>query len=124
MADWTLIDEPARIPAPGGKLIEEIVGRVRTRTEGFSLAHMVAPPHWDEPHQAPAFGELTVMVRGRMRIEVGEGELVELVSGQAFWVEPGVRVRYSNPYDEESEYYAICTPAFAPDLARREESAR
>jgi mannose-6-phosphate isomerase-like protein (cupin superfamily) len=120
MAGWTLIDKPTRIPAPGGKLIEEIVGRVRTQTDGFSLAHMVAPPHWDEPPQRPEFGELTVMVRGRMRIEVGDGELVELLAGQSFWVDPGVRVRYSNPYDEESEYYAICMPAFAPDLARRE----
>lgn len=120
MAGWTLIDKPERIPAPGGKLIEEIVGRVRTRSDGFSLAHMVAPPRWDEPAQRPEFGELTVMVRGRMRIEV-EDEIVELVAGQAFWVEPGVRVRYSNPYDEESEYYSICMPAFAPDLARREE---
>jgi mannose-6-phosphate isomerase-like protein (cupin superfamily) len=121
MAGWSLIDKPARIPAPGGKLIEEIVGRVRTQTDGFSFAHMVAPPRWDEPAQTPDFGELTFMVRGRMRIEVGDGDHVELVAGQAFWVDPGVRVRYSNPYDEESEYYAICAPAFAPDLAHRDE---
>jgi mannose-6-phosphate isomerase-like protein (cupin superfamily) len=122
MADWKLVDEPVRIPAPGGKLIEELFGRASTQTERFSLAHMVAPPQWGEPAQTPEFGELTVMVRGRMHIEVGDdGDTVELMAGQAFWVEPGVRVRYSNPYDEQSEYFAICIPAFSVDAVHREE---
>ena len=121
MAGWKLVEKPVRIPAPGGKLIEELFGKVSTRTEGFSLAHMVAPPQWGEPAQRPDFGELTVMVRARMQIEVGdEPELVELLAGQAFWVEPGVRVRYSNPYEQESEYFAVCMPAFQPDAANRE----
>lgn len=121
MAKWRLVDKPVRIPAPGGKLIEELFGRASTKTEDFSLAHMVAPPGWTEPAQTPEFGELTVMVRGRMHIDVGDdGEVVELLAGQAFWVDPGVRVRYSNPYREESEYFAICMPAFAPDAAHRD----
>jgi mannose-6-phosphate isomerase-like protein (cupin superfamily) len=118
-----LIQSYTRIPVPGGKLIEEIAGRVNTGHTAFSMAHMVAPPGWGEPAQRPQFGELTVMVRGRMRVELGEGgaELVELVAGQSLWVEPGVRVRYSNPFEAEGEYYALCVPAFAPDAARREE---
>lgn len=122
MPRYILVDTPARIPAPGGKVIEEIVGRVRTKSDRLSVAHMIAPPRWEEPAQTPEFGELTVMVRGRMRIEIGEPpELVELLAGQSIWVEPGVRVRYENAWDEESEYYAICVPAFGPDLAHREE---
>jgi len=116
---WTLIDTPARIPVPGGKLIEEHFGRVRTQDARFSMAHMIAPPRWSEPAQTPEFGELTIMVRGRMQIEVGD-ETIELLAGQSFWVEPRVRVRYSNPFDEESEYFALCLPAFAPDLVHRE----
>jgi mannose-6-phosphate isomerase-like protein (cupin superfamily) len=113
------IADPTRIPVPGGKLIEEFFGRVRTGDTSFSLAHMVAPAGWGEPAQTPEFGELTIMVRGRMHIDV-DGEIVELRAGSAFFVEPGVRVRYSNPYPEESEYYAVCMPAFAPDLAHRD----
>lgn len=121
MARFILIDAPARIPAPGGKVIEEVFGRVSTGNDRLSVAHMIAPPRWDEPAQTPAFAELTVMVRGRMRVEVGEPpEHVEVLAGQAFWVEPGTRVRYANAYDEEAEYYAICMPAFAPELAHRE----
>lgn len=107
-----------RIPVPGGKIIEELFGRVATSTEHLSLAHMVAPPRWGEPAQTPEFGELTIMVRGRMHIDVGD-EVVILGAGEAFWVDPGLPVRYSNPFEEESEYFAVCLPAFAPDLAHR-----
>jgi mannose-6-phosphate isomerase-like protein (cupin superfamily) len=120
---YRLIERATQIPVPGGKRIEEIFGRVNTSTGAFSLAHMVAPPGWGEPAQRPTFGELTLMVRGRMRVEIGEGaglEVVEVAAGQAFWVEPDVRVRYANPYPEESEYYAVCLPAFSPEAARRE----
>ena len=119
MPGYRLVTSPTRIPVPGGKLIEELFGRVNTGTEKFSLAHMVAPPGWGEPLQAPEFGELTLMVRGRMRVEVAE-ESLELKAGQALWIEPGVRVRYSNPYPEESEYFAVCLPAFSPGAAHRE----
>lgn len=118
---YVVVGDPTRIPVPGGKLIEEYFGRVRTGTSVLSLAHMIAPPGWGEPAQTPRFAELTMMVRGTMRIEIGEGdaEVVELRAGQAIWIEPDVTVRYSNPYDAENEYYAICLPAFSPELARR-----
>jgi mannose-6-phosphate isomerase-like protein (cupin superfamily) len=124
MKKYHLVERSTRIPVPGGKLIEELFGRVNTGTDAFSLAHMVAPPGWSEPAQCPAFGELTIMHRGTMRIEVGAGadaETIEVHAGQAFWVEPGVRVRYSNPSGQENEYYAVCIPAFSPETVRREE---
>lgn len=120
MPGYRLVTSATRIPVPGGKLIEELFGRVNTGTERFSLAHMVAPPGWGEPLQAPEFGELTLMIRGRMRVEV-QDEVIELAPGQAIWLEPLVRVRYSNPFAEESEYFALCLPAFSPDQAHREK---
>ena len=122
MPGYKLVTQATRIPVPGGKTIEEIFGRVNTGTEQFSLAHMVAPPGWGEPPQTPDFGELTVMVRGRVRLEVGD-ETIDLEAGQAIWIEPGVRVHFGNPFDEEAEYYAICIPAFSPELANREDES-
>ena len=58
------------IPVPGGKQIKEMIGRVHTGTEELSLAHMVAPAGWGEPPQTPEFGELTLVLRGRVRVEV------------------------------------------------------
>ena len=120
MPPYRLVTEPSIVPVPGGKLIEEIFGRVNTGTNQFSLAHMVAPPGWSEPPQKPDFGELTLVVRGRLSIEV-DGETLVVAAGQTLWVEPSVKVHYQNPFDEESEYYAFCLPAFAPELAGREE---
>lgn len=120
MAKYRLVTETTKIPVPGGKVIEEIFGRVNTGTDQFSLAHMVAPAGWAEPPQTPEFGELTLVLRGRMELLV-EGEKVIIAGGQAVWTEPGVTVCFSNPFEEESEYYALCIPAFSPELAHRQE---
>ncbi len=117
---YRVVTQASRIAVPGGKLIEELFGKVNTDTDEFSLAHMVAPPAWSEPPQTPEFGELTIMLRGRLQIMVAQ-EKILLAAGQALWVEPGMRVHYSNPFDQESEYFAICIPAFSPELAHREE---
>jgi mannose-6-phosphate isomerase-like protein (cupin superfamily) len=110
------------IPAPGNKLVEEFFGHVNTGGTQFSLAHMISPPGWSEPFQKPEFGELTIMTRGTMLVELPDSnEKVELRGGQAIWVEPGTRVRYSNPYQDEGEYYAVCIPAFSPQTVHRED---
>lgn len=119
MNRYRLVVKPTTIPVPGGKLIEEFFGRVNTGNESFSLAHMIAPPGWDEPAQCPEFGELTIVIRGAMKIEVDDQEVI-VRAGQSFWVEPGVRLRYSNPFEDENEYYAVCMPAFALDAAHRD----
>ena len=108
------------IPVPGGKQIKEMIGRVHTGTEQLSVAHMVAPGGWGEPPQTPGFGELTLVLRGRVQVEV-DGDEVVVGPGEAIWTPAGVRVHFGNPFDEEAEYYAICLPAFSPDLANRED---
>lgn len=120
MSKYQLVGTGTTIQVPGGKTIEELFGRVHTGTERFSLAHMVAPGHWSEPAQTPAFGELTIMIRGRLQISV-DGEEVTVAAGQSIWVEPGATVHYRNSFDEEAEYYAICLPAFSLELAHRHE---
>lgn len=118
---YRLVTDSTAIPVPGGKTIRELFGRVHTGTDRFSLARMVAPAGWVEPAQTPEFGELTIMLRGRLRIAV-EGDEVSLEAGQALWTEPGVTVRYGNPFDEECEYLALCLPAFTHDRAHRHEA--
>ena len=113
------ITAPTRIPVPGGKLIEEHVGRVNTGTASLSVAHMIAPPGWDEPFQQPTFDEVTIVLRGTMRVE-HEGGPTDVGPGETVLVPAGTRIRYSNPLDEETEYWAVCAPAFDPEAARRE----
>ncbi|SHL56211.1 cupin domain-containing protein [Hymenobacter psychrotolerans] len=111
---------PFRVPTTDGKLIEEHIGHASTQTGGYSVAHMVAPPHWSEPHQNPEFDEVTIVVRGRKRFEI-DGDVVELGPGESLLIKGGARVRYSNPFEEECEYWSICVPAFSMDTVHREQ---
>ena len=101
--NFFLQQAPFVIPTKDGKLIEEHVGRVANGENNLSVAHMVAPPGWSEPHQNPEFDEYTLMVRGRKEIEIN-GETMTLKSGESLLVKKGSRVKYSNPFQEEAEY--------------------
>ena len=114
-----LVGSPARIPVPGGKVIDEYIGRVASSTPDVSVAHMRAPAGWSEPAQAPEFDEFTVVLRGSLRVE-HDGGAIDVAAGQAVVTEAGERVRYSVGPDG-AEYVAVCVPAFAPDLAHRED---
>lgn len=116
----TLIAEPSRIPVPGGKVIDEYVGRVASSTPSVSVAHMRAPAGWSEPAQTPEFDEITLVLRGSLLVEHDDGKL-EVGSGQAVFTTKGERVRYSVGADG-AEYVAICLPAFSPQLAHREDA--
>jgi quercetin dioxygenase-like cupin family protein len=114
-----VISEPARIPVPGGKLIDEFVGRVATGTEGVSVARMRAPAGWEEPAQAPDFDEITLVLQGSVVVEY-EGQAVEVRAGQAILTRAGERVRYCAGPDG-ADYVAVCLPAFGPDLVHRDD---
>ena len=115
-----LIEGPTRIPVPGGKVIDEYVGRATTATAEVSVAHMVAPAGWEEPAQAPEFDEVTVVLAGTVLVE-HEGGTLEVSAGQAVLTRAGERVRYAVG-SAGAEYVAVCLPAFAEELAHREDS--
>ena len=49
-----------------------------------------------------------------------DDETIILESGQSIKIEKNTRVQYSNPFDMECEYIAVCLPAFSIDLVNRE----
>lgn len=110
----TLVKSPATIQGVGNKLIDEYIGRVNTRQESVSIAHMRSPSGWSEPGQTPEFDEFTIVLRGRVRVESKEG-VFEVGAGQAVIARRGEWVRYSTPAPEGAEYITVCVPAF--DLA-------
>lgn len=113
------IESATRVPVPGGKVIDEYVGRVNSGDERLSVAHMIAPPGWAEPPQTPEFAEFTLVLRGTVRVEHAGG-VTEASAGQAVVTEPGERIRYSvGP--EGAEYVAVCLPAFSPETVHRED---
>lgn len=116
-----LIEAPNRIEAAGNKpkIIDEYVGRVATRSAAVSVAHMRSPGGWQEPGQTPEFEEMTVVLKGTLRVEHRAGTL-DVAAGQAVVTSPGEWVRYSTPGAEGAEYIAVCLPAFSPDTVHRD----
>ncbi len=119
-----LIAKPVLIEAAGNKpkRIEEFVGRVRTGTAAVSVARMVSPPGWREPAQTPDFDEVTLVLKGVLRVDGSDGAL-DVRAGEAVLVRAGETVRYSTPDAEGAEYVAVCAPAFSPVLAHRQGEA-
>lgn len=116
-----LIAAPTVVPGAGNKpkRIEEYVGRVNSAHTEISVARMVSPPGWTEPGQRPEFREITLVLRGVLRVEHETGAL-EVHAGQAFIAEPGEWVCYSTPGAEGAEYVALCLPAFSLEAAHRD----
>ncbi|HAZ48124.1 MAG TPA: cupin [Cyanobacteria bacterium UBA11369] len=116
-----LIEKPTRIEAAGNKpkLIDEYIGRVNSKTETASIAHMRSPGGWIEPGQRPEFDEFTIVLKGMLRVEYESGFL-EVRAGLAVIAHKGEWIRYSTPEAEGAEYIAICLPAFSPETVHRD----
>ena len=117
-----LIAAPSVIQAAGNKpkRIEEFAGHVNSGHAQVSVARMVSPGGWQEPGQRPEFEEITVVLRGLLRVEHEQGAL-EVRAGQAVVTRPGEWVRYSTPEAEGAEYIAVCLPAFSPATVHRDD---
>ncbi|MEX2316489.1 MAG: AraC family ligand binding domain-containing protein [Pirellulales bacterium] len=115
------IDQPTRITAAGNlpKQIEEFIGRVNSGTDQLSVARMISPGGWVEPGQRPDFLEISVVLRGTLRVE-HEGGTMDVLAGQAVICQPGEWVRYSTPDAAGAEYIAVCLPAFSPNTIHRD----
>ncbi|HEU4495766.1 MAG TPA: cupin domain-containing protein [Flavobacterium sp.] len=119
MKKYTLQRAPFVVPTDDGKLIEEHFGNASDGNPEISIAHMIAPPQWSEPFQTPDFDEYTFIIKGRKQFII-DSETIILEAGQSIKIHKSTRVQYSNPFDEECEYIAICTPAFSLGNVNRE----
>jgi hypothetical protein len=116
-----IIERPTIIQAAGNKpkTIEEYAGLVNSGHQNVSVARMISPEGWVEPGQKPEFEEITVVLRGLLRVE-HRGGVLEVRAGQAVVSHPGEWIRYSSPEPGGAEYVAICLPAFSPDTVHRD----
>ena len=117
-----LITQATVIQAAGNKpkRIEEYAGRVNSGHAEVSVARMVSPGGWQEPGQRPEFQEITVVLRGLVRVE-HVGGVLEVRAGQAVVTDAGEWVRYSTPEEDGAEYIAVCRPAFSPTTVHRDD---
>src|SRR5215510_7460965 len=118
-----LISAPTVIAAAGTKpkRIEEFAGRVNSGHAQVSVARMTSPSGWEEPGQRPEFEEITVVLRGMVRVQ-HDGGVMDVRAGQAIVTSPREWISYSTPEPDGAEYIAICLPAFSPETVHRDES--
>ena len=116
---YTIQDSPFIVPTNDGKLIEEHFGNASCGNSEISIAHMVAPPGWEEPYQTPIFDEYTYIIKGKKQFIVDD-ETIILEANQSIKINKNTRVQYSNPFSEPCEYLAVCLPAFSMDSVNRE----
>jgi quercetin dioxygenase-like cupin family protein len=115
-----LLAQPSIVQAAGTppKRIEEYAGRVNSGHSSVSVARMVSPAGWLEPGQRPEFEEITIVLKGVVRVE-HEGGSIDVPAGQAVVTSPGEWVRYSTPHGG-AEYIAVCLPAFSMETVHRD----
>ncbi|MGD0179196.1 MAG: AraC family ligand binding domain-containing protein [Terriglobales bacterium] len=118
----TLIAQPTRISAAGTKpkLIDEYIGRVNTKTDAASVAHMRSPQGWAEPGQTPEFDEFTLVLKGMVRVRHKDGQ-IDVGPGQAVITHRGEWIQYSTPAEGGAEYIAVCLPAFSMETVHRDQ---
>ena len=117
----TLIAQPTRIQPAGNKpkLIDEFVGRVNSKTDGVSVAHMRSPEGWTEPGQTPEFDEFTVVLKGMVQV-THQGGTMEVRPGQAVIAHKCEWLQYATLEAGGAEYIAVCLPAFSINTVHRD----
>ena len=120
MKNYKIQKSPFVVPTTDGKLIEEHFGNASFGNSEISIAHMVAPPGWEEPYQTPMFDEYTYIIKGKKQFIVDD-ETIILEANQSIKINKNTRVQYSNPFSEPCEYIAVCLPAFSMESVNREQ---
>ncbi|WP_153396922.1 cupin domain-containing protein [Ornithinicoccus halotolerans] len=106
------------LASPEDTTVEELVGRVSTAHNNYSVARLHGDGGWRGPAQLAEFEEVCVVIAGELLVEHDDG--TEAVpAGEQVIVRPGERVRYAAGEDGV-DYLSVCVPAFSERDAHRE----
>jgi len=112
-----LIAAPAIIQTVGTP-VEEIIGRLNTKTAEISIARMHSRKGWVEAGQVRQFNEYVLVFKGALHVKTRRREFMAR-AGQAVIVKAGEWVQYSTPEAGGARYLAICVPAYSPKLVHK-----
>lgn len=68
------------------------------------------------------FREYTVVLKGKLLVKTRNEEFV-VSEGQGIMTNMDEWVQYSTPFKGGADYIAVCLPAFAPGIVRRDSEA-
>jgi mannose-6-phosphate isomerase-like protein (cupin superfamily) len=112
-----LVTKPAVIKTDGTP-VEEIIGRLNTKTDELSIARMFSRKGWSESGQVRKFAEYILVLKGALHLKLRTKALV-VRAGEAVIVKAGEWVQHSTPDPGGAHYLAVCVPAYSPRLVRR-----
>jgi probable rRNA maturation factor len=102
------------IITPDGSRIAELIGRVSTGDDSWSVARIVMPPGGGQPPRRNRFDEALIIVAGSCEVDLDSGTLM---LGPDDVLDLPAGTRYAERGGPEGcVAWAICRPAFSRDL--------
>lgn len=121
-----LVGKAFRVVGTEGLTVDELVGNASTQQDTLSVAHVrYAQPGDDPVWLNVAYDEWMSVTKGRIEVQYYNGDKLETLhvgAGETCFIGKGERAKPIFPVGD-TEYIAVCLPAFSPDRCVREYGA-
>jgi uncharacterized protein (DUF952 family)/mannose-6-phosphate isomerase-like protein (cupin superfamily) len=115
-----IIGKSTRVVETDCLSIDELVGNVASNEDTLSIARVIVNAPTSEPWLNLGYDEWICVLKGKIEMNFGDGEVLLVETGQTCFVAKGERFRPVFP-EGGTEYIPICFPAFKPSRCVREE---
>ncbi len=112
IADVPAQDVSSLLPGTIGFTVYWLVTR-ENGSDKFAVRRFLARPGGRMPLHRHKYAEAVVMLRGRLKVRIGEEERV-VGPGEYFFTRPWEPHAIENPFDEEAEF--LCTISYEDDM--------
>ena len=105
-----------------GLTIKELLGNAATKHDTFSVAHEIISQPLSEPYKTNKFDEWLCVLKGKIKIMFSDDQVLTVNAGETCLVPRGDRYKPVFP-EANTEFLAICLPAFTPERCHREDNS-
>lgn len=118
----TLADRNA-FTAEDGHSVREMIGLPTMNVNKYSVAHIVAPAGSTGITRENQFDEVLIVISGRGSAKLDHAEY-ELGPKELLMLPAGSRYTVTASHDGPLEMWALCVPAFRPEMSQQGGSTR
>lgn len=115
-----IIGKVVRVVEHDGLAIDEYTGNVASNDDMISIARVTVAKPTLEPWLTLDYDEWLCVIKGRIELHTPTGQVVVVNAGETALVHKGEHFRPVFPVGD-TEYIAVCLPAFRPDRCIRED---
>eukprot|EP00977_Amphora_coffeiformis_P002850 scaffold528_cov165-Amphora_coffeaeformis.AAC.62 len=103
-----------------GLTVKELIGNASTKQDTLSVAHETISAPSTEPWKTNQFDEWLHVLKGKIDVMHSRDQKITVNAGETCYVAKGERYQPLFP-ETDTEFIAICSPAFRPERCVREE---